>query len=66
MYRTSLWINDTPITPAQMQEQAAISNYQRGWNDAAMKRINHALSTNHAYRMGRSDRESYRHATRQA
>lgn len=63
-YATSLWIGDTPITPEQLREQQAISDYQKGWNDAAQKRINHALTTNHAYRMGRADRESYRATSR--
>lgn len=63
-YETSLWINDTPITPEELKEQQATCDYQKGWNDAACKRINHALTTNHAYRMGRADRESYRAANR--
>lgn len=40
--------------------QQSISDYQKGWNDSACGRVNPDLASNHAYRMGRADREAYR------
>ena len=48
---------------SQEMAQQSISDYQKGWNDSALGRTNPDLVNNHAYRMGRADRESYR-ATR--
>lgn len=54
----------TAAMMAQSGQDPSISDYQKGWNDSAMGRLNLSLSHNHAYRMGRADREAYKHATR--
>ena len=58
--------HDQGAAMEQAQEMAmqSISDYQKGWNDAALGRSpSDDMKHNHAYNMGRADRGSYR-ATR--
>lgn len=53
MNSMAMWVGE------QTDQRESISEYQRGWNDAAMGRQPRAEDVTHAYRMGRADRESY-------